>query len=554
MKQKIWQYLPRDLLHCVYSEWLTWSDLSVLDIACLSHEDREEWLPSVSFIVKTSDDESARFIFVLDHNEKLVNYYQWLGSRKVLVRDGFPMRLSVLEDFLRYCDPVTFCPALHSILILDDEIYDTESCDISSEEESKLSCFLSHCSRLEEVNFDLLSSYDYDYDRQDNIIYTALNQHLRDNQLVKAQFRFTNFDDVIGNETSNVLSKHVNSLKEIVVVDNTEQCCGVVRVFENLIHYKHTLHVLDIGIQEIMLCDPTPLLLQCASSSGKFLQELKFRYSGENAVLTNELLCSIGTACPNLQQLRWIADRVSENVKPIEIYRLCPNLKCISLNDFILMIVNKEENGLNLRISKNRIYARLVDSMECVLLALQRGQYSQVGLCASFELEDEEWKLVLKTIGSVLTYVEVEVTEDALIRILPNLPRLRELTMTAVGTITDRSLAAIMEYRHNLIDVSLFCDADYFECSDEMIIQMIRNCQKLEGLVIPCAGCESILCAASCLPKLRLIEFADVRASRADIVSLLCGGEMRWSPYLTRGYIGNFIRYDRRSQSWVEVK
>eukprot|EP00981_Chlorochromonas_danica_P012089 scaffold4438_cov114-Ochromonas_danica.AAC.1 len=40
--------LPRDILHSVYSEWLSsWRDLSCLDVGCVGKEDREAWLCSL---------------------------------------------------------------------------------------------------------------------------------------------------------------------------------------------------------------------------------------------------------------------------------------------------------------------------------------------------------------------------------------------------------------------------------------------------------------------------------------------------------------------------
>eukprot|EP00981_Chlorochromonas_danica_P014780 scaffold8804_cov161-Ochromonas_danica.AAC.5 len=45
--------------------------------------------------------------------ESLAKFYKWLGSRKVLVRNGFFMMLSASEDFLRSCDFLSR-PTLHS--------------------------------------------------------------------------------------------------------------------------------------------------------------------------------------------------------------------------------------------------------------------------------------------------------------------------------------------------------------------------------------------------------------------------------------------------------
>eukprot|EP00981_Chlorochromonas_danica_P011343 scaffold3894_cov165-Ochromonas_danica.AAC.1 len=366
------------------------------------------------------------------------------------------MRLSVLEDFLRYCDPVTFCPSLHSILILDDELVvlgadDDDDPPVSydvSKATSGLSCFFSHCSHLKEVSFNLMKEPDDTHIRHDSVIYAALYEQLRDNQLVKADFRLFSVDEVVCNDIINMLSKHVNSLKEIKLVNHTKQRSGVVCLLENLIKYKNALHVLDIELRRGMVDYPIPLLLQYVSSSGMFLKELDFQYEGDNAILTDQLLLLIGTSCPNLEVLSWIGELDSNaSIESVEIYQLCPNLKCIRLPSFIFMNVDEKKNMLDLSIYDD---TRLVESMEYVLLALERGQYSEAGLSVSHELEDEEWKLVLKTIGPMITSLEVEVTEDALVDLLPNLPLLQKLDVTAVGTITDRSMVTIARHGQKL--------------------------------------------------------------------------------------------------------
>eukprot|EP00981_Chlorochromonas_danica_P012735 scaffold5365_cov169-Ochromonas_danica.AAC.6 len=188
MKQKIWQYLPRDILHCVYCEWLTWSDLSLLDIACVSGEDREEWLSSVSAMVMLERWPSV--------DMRLVNFYKWLGSRKVLVRDGFPIRLSVLDNLLSCCDYVTLCPAIHSIMIMHDHEMTNAIFRDTSRLDSSLSSFFRHCSHVKEAEFVSWGGWNSNCGWRDGIVYTTLTENLQDNQLETLKLSFAHFDGV----------------------------------------------------------------------------------------------------------------------------------------------------------------------------------------------------------------------------------------------------------------------------------------------------------------------------------------------------------------------
>eukprot|EP00981_Chlorochromonas_danica_P010039 scaffold2953_cov187-Ochromonas_danica.AAC.4 len=591
----MWQYLPKDLLHCLYCEWLTWSDLSVLDIVCLGEEDREEWLSSLSSLVMTA---AQNFDHVPD--QKLVNYYKWLGNRKVLIRDGLVLRMSLLQHLLLCCDPVTFCSALHSILIIDDDekvtaspdasdddnsdsglsLDESESQDDSSDSNSNsdgsteekvsyddstielsLSSFLSHCSHLEAVKVNIVTSWNkYDCGRQDDILYTALNNQLQDNQLVKLDIVFDYHREIVLDKIVRLLSKNVNSLKEIRIVDSSEDCCGVIYVLKSLIASKHTLRVLGMYIDHYTRNDTIPILLQYLSAAGMFLESYFLRSAkfSINFIFTHELLMTIGTSCPNLVELSWSASKVDENLKPIEIYRLCPNFKHLTIDNFFMMNVDEEKNRLNFHTTLNKLTCALLEGcMDCVLLSLQRGQYSELGLTTHCGLEVEEWTLITRKVGSVLTSLCVHMSEDALISLLPNLPRLQELDVEVIGAFTDSSLAAIAGYGEaltNLRITKVFGDASKIEFSDEMICEVIRKCKMLEVLEIPCVGCESILCAARYLPRLRWVTFECVRASRKSIFSLLCGGEVRWSSCLRQGSIGDFLEYNPHSRSWVDIK
>eukprot|EP00981_Chlorochromonas_danica_P016243 scaffold16278_cov646-Ochromonas_danica.AAC.1 len=120
-------------------------------------------------------------------------------------------------------------------------------------------------------------------------------------------------------------------------------------------------------------------------------------------------------------------------------------------------------------------------------------------------------------------------SHDELISILPDLPRLQELDVELVGTFSGRSLAIIAEHGQKLIKLCIGNnDGLKIAYNDETICAIIRSCKELEELAFAGAGCESILCVAQHLPRLRNVKLSDVRANRAEIASLLCGEEVRW--------------------------
>eukprot|EP00981_Chlorochromonas_danica_P001389 scaffold296_cov164-Ochromonas_danica.AAC.6 len=506
----IWHYLPRDILHYVYSEWLIWSDLSILDIACLSSKDREEWLSSVSSLLMTEACCLMKTEYIHTRNKKLVNYYKWLGSRKVLVRDKFPMRLSVLEDLLHYCDPVTFCPALRSILILKEN-KQTASRD-DSRLESSLSCFLSHCSHLEGVN-EVQSGHNHEgCVKWSNILYAALNKHLQDNQLVKLGVFFHQNDNILIDKVGTLLSKHDKSLKELAVRDWSNDNPGLAHLLGNLIKSKHALRALDINMM-VRSVNRTilPSLFQYLSSAGMFLETLKANCFGEEDISLSESFLSIGRSCPKLERLSCDVEELNsdEIIKRSLIYHLCPNLKYFNLREVCMIDVDEDKNRMCLSILDQPV--NMKDSIECLFLALQRRPCTHVGLSVineDVELADSEWSIL-----NVLDRYDLKRSENC--------------------------LSSIAEHGQNLTEFSYFAGADIFEYSEETICDVIRRCPLLEVLEVSGVGCQSILCAAQHLSRLRSVKFDLLRASEADIVSLLRSEDVRWPSCLRKGQIGS---------------
>eukprot|EP00981_Chlorochromonas_danica_P004847 scaffold974_cov176-Ochromonas_danica.AAC.4 len=558
-KQLIWQHLPRDLLHCVYSEWLSWSDLSAVDIACLSNlADREEWLSSLSSLLKTEACSLVKTEYDYVNNERLVSYYKWLGSRKVLVRDKFPMRLSVLDDLLHYCDPVTFCPALHSIVILIDNER-TDSCDDSILIESSLSRFLSHCIHLEGINEAQSGIERDDCVKWNSILYTALTNHLQENQLMKMGVFFGKRDNVLIDKVGSLLSKHDKSLKELAVRDRAKDNPGLTHVLENLIKSKHALRVLNIvftykgGNSTII-----PSLLQYLSSAGMFLETLTvYSFEEGDFCLSEDLILSIGRSCPKLERLSWDVEGVSDEiVKPSLIYHLCPNLKYLSLQDCEID-VDEDINRMFLTIPSQPV--DLEDSIECLLLALQRRPCTHVGLSIyneEIELGVSEWSLIKSKLGPVLTSLRGLIPEDVIMDFVADLPNLKILcVLTERYEYSDNCLSSIAEHGQNLTELHFF---GFIQFSDEILFEVFRRCSLLEVLDFSGLGCQSILYAAQHLSRLRKAMFDSVIASEADIVSLLHSEDMRWPSCLRTGEISSIHRgykfeYKPNSLGWHKV-
>eukprot|EP00981_Chlorochromonas_danica_P013373 scaffold6281_cov207-Ochromonas_danica.AAC.3 len=549
MKQnKIWEQLPGDLLHYLCSEWLTWSDLSVLDITCLGEEDREKWLSSLSSLVMTEAPSSlTKVVHGTDHNKKhMTSYYQWLGSRKVLVRDKFPVLLSVLEDLLLYCNPATFCPALHSIVMEEAGLFSfgIEIHNDYSLLESDLLSFLRHCNHLNEVNVlgpvrgSSSEGNEKGYARVDSVLYTTLLL-VQANTLKKLRVLIRHSDELVCSEIENLLRKHMNSLQELEVYDDSDgpEYVGWNQVFNYLILSRHVLQRLDVWMQRVRSDNRMALLMEYLSLAGTSLKMLKFPDPWNNFTTSEELLTLIGTSCPMLESLSLDIYRLSYYVtKPSMIYHLCLNLKSFSAGRFKLE-VDEKKNSVHLSITVCRCDPLVEDSMECLCFVLERGQYDQVGLSLSYlELtNDDEWSVVKSKVGGKLTYVSAAMSEDILVDLLKENPRLQVLKVDEKSSeLSNQSLSTIAEYGQNLIELTI---AMYGEShfTDEMISHMIRRCTKLEVLHIPNAGCESILCAAQYLPRLREVMFARVLGSRTAIGTLLDSEEVRWSPCLKEG-------------------
>eukprot|EP00981_Chlorochromonas_danica_P011320 scaffold3872_cov195-Ochromonas_danica.AAC.7 len=178
--------LPRDILHSVYSEWLpSWRDLSRLDVGCVGKEDREAWLCSLSELKMTNWDILRRL-----SQRSMERWYEWLISRKVLLVERFPVRLSVFADLIltTELDFGSYCPFIRSIEITNDLHATVHSLDSNmlSVLEERLYLFVRECIRLEGMCY--IGSKDSS--EISNLIFSALRRGLKANTLHNISINF----------------------------------------------------------------------------------------------------------------------------------------------------------------------------------------------------------------------------------------------------------------------------------------------------------------------------------------------------------------------------
>eukprot|EP00981_Chlorochromonas_danica_P015226 scaffold10968_cov170-Ochromonas_danica.AAC.3 len=165
--------LPEDILHSIYSEWLRWKDLSMLDIAYVKKSARKVWLTSIEDLRMTQRCYLRPDIMRI--------FYRWLADHKVLCVDGFVVRLSIIEDLVAVFDMESFCPALRSIEIAN---WSSDVISNISQFENNLSAFLSHCHNLLEVTIDM-QDFSPSSKQVCDIVLPILAEKLRENSLIK---------------------------------------------------------------------------------------------------------------------------------------------------------------------------------------------------------------------------------------------------------------------------------------------------------------------------------------------------------------------------------
>eukprot|EP00981_Chlorochromonas_danica_P006128 scaffold1290_cov248-Ochromonas_danica.AAC.13 len=247
--------------------------------------------------------------------------------------------------------------------------------------------------------------------------------------------------------------------------------------------------------------------------------------------------------------------------QPSRLYELCPNLLSLYLDDYAIDVDDKNcEVFTKLVIAKQSTLQVKEDWLQCLCAVIERTQYklvtSNFWFCDNLDNEKDEWKNFKSKLGSYLTAIDGTMSDDSLIDAVKELPRLEVLSVNGDLTgITDASLVAISLYGTGLraLTIGFPHRVGRFECSDEMIGQMIQACKALEFLAIPEAGCHSLLAVAqhSCLKG---IEFDYINADERELAAIVHNKDVTWPSTLIRGEIRGEhyrFRFVSKAEGWV---
>eukprot|EP00981_Chlorochromonas_danica_P005868 scaffold1206_cov184-Ochromonas_danica.AAC.5 len=221
--------------------------LSILDIACVKKNEREEWLTSLTDLRITQRLTTKK----LFSDDTLRIFYTWLADRKVFCVEGFPVSVDVIADLVGgLLDMESYFPTLRSI---DIYIYgvvmeawlilQTVKVEFNDQYIHILSQFLS------------------------DIIFGVLTEKLRENSLRNL--------DLTGSYKTHtmierLLTKHASSLKELSLSMSDEtRNLFVSTLLKNEIHLK----VLSIKLEEYS-SEMMDSLISYLSSAGDFIYYL----------------------------------------------------------------------------------------------------------------------------------------------------------------------------------------------------------------------------------------------------------------------------------------
>eukprot|EP00981_Chlorochromonas_danica_P013011 scaffold5640_cov182-Ochromonas_danica.AAC.3 len=535
--------LPRDILHSVYSEWLSsWRDLSCLDVGCVGEGDREAWLCSLSEVKMRN-----RLAYRVLSDESMRMWYEWVISRKVLVAERFPVWLSVFANLATELDFGSYCPALRSIDIVND--ISVEACPVRSNElsvlEERLDLFVRQCVCLKEVSIDCGVNSDVR-----DLVLSVLTKGLEVNTLQSVCIKVcTSISTSTVNMIRQLLANHLTSIHdlEFSYIEVSEE--SIDRIMSILQEKPTHLKKLCLCIDHISLLQVSRYL-----SSGGVTMHLevlsieKIFVMSKEDFTKGEILLHLGSACPRLRTLTvnvcGVGSYQTFNQFPVtkllQLYESCPNLisvKCLFGSSFSIFIEVDEEKR-ELRYNTGPICRYSTEKkavfLECLRLAIQRSKYklavSNYSFCDNLVTQYDEWVLFKSKLSPYLTDLVGKMTESILIEAVKDLPRLEKLSVYLGGEekFSDLSLAAIMQYGCGLqsLSVNAYSECGPVRCSfsDEMISKVITSCKMLEVLKILGAGQGSVL-AVKHHSRLREVYLDEVRVGKEDLSTLLCVDE-----------------------------
>eukprot|EP00981_Chlorochromonas_danica_P005048 scaffold1016_cov175-Ochromonas_danica.AAC.6 len=556
----VWQ-LNRDILHCVYAEWLVWRDLSVLDVACVGKEDREAWLSSLASLRKTnsfmergfSDRKGMLYSDKIDQclfDEAIKRLYGWLASRRVFCVEGFPLRLPLLEEVQRF-----HCPALQSIVI--EQVWFSSS--YSSQVERLLSVFLAQCNALRGLALELPNmteeedpnEAESDGDISETVL-LVLVESLREKSLSQIALWGSAFAGRRLALTTILLSKHASSLQEI----NLRVDDGVEAIMSALLENQIHLKVLNVFLPGEDLQSLDSLLLPYLSSAGDLLETLQVECCSGSYFDIEHILIAVAASCPKLACL------VMRNVEPCSVeilrhlYEHCPLLQDLFIEGTITAHHTSSVVSMTLSGSSE-------DWAACLSHALARSPCKEVML----RLE-EDYDPVPNNLQSVLEPYRIclssSAPEASLVALLNDLPNLKCLCLQLdVATVyTDATLSAIKAHTKSLVElcsqISSF-GRQAFKFSDKMLSEVIEACQQLKSLTVHCCGLQSLL-AVSKHSSLRMVCFPKAQpVYKKAVERLLLDEEVVWPDSLQKGYFcdsqsSKCYQFNQESHKWTVNK
>eukprot|EP00981_Chlorochromonas_danica_P007197 scaffold1595_cov171-Ochromonas_danica.AAC.2 len=527
--------LPRDILHIVYSEWLpSWRDLSRLDVGCVGKEDREVWLCSLSELKMRNWDILRRL-----SQHSMERWYEWLISRKVLLVEMFPVRLSVFANLIiaTELDFGSYCPSIRSIEITNDLDATVRSLDSStlSVLEDRLYLFVKECIRLEGMCFFGAN----DSSEITNLILSALRRGIKANTLHNISINFWPPASASPSTLSMILqllANQVSSMEDFEFSDDGISKESVDELMILLHENRSPLKKLGLIVTHISLLK----LLECLSSVGEHLETLQVgRFSMPCRVdyVARDCLSTLGRSCPELKRVSlFTCDTPSDEFsirKIYQLYELCSNFTSFhySPSRFEAISINVNyQNELNYVLQPIDRFSREEkdEFLECMRLAILRSQckltVSNHPFCGNFVQQHDDWVLMKSKLSPYLTDLNGMMSESILIEAVKELPRLERLIVNlAEERFGDLSLSVLKEYGNGLKMLWLFgmrLPPEQCSFTDEMISKVILGCEMLEELRMPGAGQESVL-AVKHHSRLRKVYLDEVKLSQEEMSSML---------------------------------
>eukprot|EP00981_Chlorochromonas_danica_P003223 scaffold633_cov288-Ochromonas_danica.AAC.58 len=565
-----WQ-LDRDILHCLYSEWLaSWRDLTALDVACVKDGDRDVWIFSLYEARMTKA--PAKQL----SNKAMIKFYSWLGSRNVLLVEEFPVRISVIVNLLAAFNLETYCPVIRSIEI--DRHFNAPIFKVLKRRKlnEKLCSFLERCSRLQSVKVYGENRLHSQIQRMDAVYLLALIDGLNENTLTTIDLSFYTAVPSI-DQISSLLINHTSSLNILVLDVDSSMDLLVDGVLTLLLQMRLAMRTLRLGGSSYSI----DLLIDYLGFTGMCLETLEMgmgrRRNSEassNLVLSDRLLVSIGRSCPMLKTLELATSVPLERPslrKPSQLYQLCPHLKSLRLISWVFSYqcyfsVSLEVNDEKREVVFSDIFTRTTEEKEdwikflCDVMAKYQYDISLSEVDGTkYVLGGNEWNLVKANLSPFVTHIHAVLSQNTLLEAVRELSRLEKLNIIGDAVFDDTNLTAIEKYGskhlkflsicdHNLTDSRTIC-----RFSDRVIFSMIKSCKLLEVLRISRAGRFGLF-AVRFHSRLREVLFENVVESDTSVMESYLQEEcQQWPSTLRTGSIvlkDNVFSYMANSRTW----